>query len=346
MKYLFLVLLVSMVGCKDSDKAETEEPTEVRKVPVEVSMVVSKTLRDTIISTSTVDSRSAVDIVAEVPGVVIALDVEQGDTVKKGQRIAQIQREEVNFGVDSAKNVVNRLESEVERLKPLFDKGVISRQVFEEAVWRLEEARSERRRATMAASDLRASTPMAGVVALRYVNLGQQVTMGTPLFRVVDPTELIVAINLPETSLGRIFEGQSAYVVSDALADEQFDGKVERISPVVDPRTGTLRVQVSLGEDAAKRLKPGMFVKSHIIVADRPDAQAIPRRAVVYADERATVFTTKDGVAYRKDIELGVTEGSWVEVLKGLDEGELVVVLGQEGLKSGTAVDAVRRDSE
>jgi len=346
LRYFLLITLVLLAGCKESDKAEADEPAQVRKVPVEVSAVVSKTLRDTIVSTSTVDSRSAVDIVAEVPGVVIALDVEQGDTVKKGQRIAQIQREAVNFGLDSAKNVVNRLESEVERLKPLYEKGVISRQVFEEAVWRLEEARSERKRATMAASDLRATTPMAGVVALRYVNLGQQVTMGTPLFRIVDPSQLIVAINLPESSLGRIFEGQSVYVESDALAGEQFDGKVERISPVVDPRTGTLRVQVSLGDDAAKRLKPGMFVKSHIIIADRPDAQAIPRRAVVYADERATVFTTKDGMASRKDVELGVTEGSWVEVLNGLEAGELVVVLGQDGLKSGTPVDAVRRDSE
>lgn len=331
-------------GCKDEEDAEADAPSAPRSVPVETVSAAARTLRESIISTATVDSKSAVDVVAEVPGVVITLDTEQGETVKKGQRIAQIQREEVNFGVSSAKTAVQRLESEVERLRPLYDKGVISRQVFDEAQWRLQEARSEQKRASMAASDLRAVAPMAGVVAMRYVNLGQQVATGTPLFRIVDPEELIVAVNLPENSLGKIFEGQEAYVESDALPDQTFNGKVERISPVVDPRTGTLRVQLSLDEAAAKTLKPGMFVKAHIVVSQRPDAVAIPRRAVVFTDDQSNVFVVEDKTALRKPVKLGVNDGTWVEILSGINMGDKVVVLGQEGLKSGTPVDAVERE--
>lgn len=343
MKVVILLALIILGGCSKKEEV-ADTPQQVRKVPVEVVTAVQRTIRDTLVSTSTVDARTAVDVVAEVPGVVINLDAEQGDTVKKGQRIAQIHREELNFGLDSARTVVGRLEGEVERLKPLYEKGVISRQVFEEANWRLQEARSEQKRAGMAASDLRSTSPMSGVVALRYVNLGQQVAMGTPLFRIVDPTQLIVAVNLPENALGRIFEGQAAYLESDALPDQRFQGTVERISPVVDPRTGTIRVQVTLSDETAKALRPGMFVKTHIVTNERPDVLAIPRRAVIFADEQATVFTVADDIATRRSVELGVTEGAWVEITAGLNAEDRVVVLGQEGLKSGTPVDPVQRD--
>jgi membrane fusion protein (multidrug efflux system) len=342
-KAVVLIALLILGGCSKKEEVE-EAPQQVRKVPVEVVKTANRTIRDTLVSTSTVDARTAVDVVAEVPGVVIALDVEQGDEVKKGQRIAQVQREELNFGLDSARSVVGRLEGEVERLKPLYEKGVISRQVFEEANWRLQEARSEQKRAGMAASDLRSTAPMSGVVALRYVNLGQQVATGSPLFRIVDPSNLIVAVNLPENALGRIFEGQAAYLESDALPGKRFDGAVERISPVVDPRTGTLRIQISLSDEAAKALRPGMFVKTHIVTSERSDVLAIPRRAVIFVDDQATVFTVAQDIATRKSVELGITEGSWVEITSGLSAEDRVVVLGQEGLKSGTPVDPVQRD--
>ena len=82
------------------------------------------------------------DVVAEIPGIVISLDVEQGDSVKKNARLAQIQRDELALGVETAQSSVSRLQSEVERLKPLFDKGVVSRQVYDEAKWRLEQAQT------------------------------------------------------------------------------------------------------------------------------------------------------------------------------------------------------------
>lgn len=339
-----MVILVAALGCQDNEKPKEESAPSSRRVPVEVVEVVRAPIRDTLTSTSTVDSRRTVDIVAEIPGIVVGLDVEQGDEVEKGTRLAQIRREELGLGVETAQSSVTRLQSEVERLKPLYDKGVVSRSVYDEAVWRLEQAQAERRRAKTAASDQRVTTPMAGVIAMRSVNLGQQVAIGTPMFRVVDPTDLIVNVNLPETALGRVFEGQRAYIESDALARQQFDGKVERISPVVDPRTATVRVTIGLTE--TQGLRPGMFVKANIVLEETADALVIPRRAVVYIEDEPTVFLVSDGVAQRKAVSLGVSEGASVQVLTGLEAGQQVVVLGQDGLKNGTPVEPSTRKDE
>ncbi len=358
-----LVLLLSLpvvTGCNDGKKEKTEAAVS-RKVPVEAVSAVRRTIRDTLIATSTVESRQSVDIVAEIPGVVVELDVEQGDTVKKNQRLARINREELNLGVRAADSAVSRLKAEVERLRPLRKKGVISQQMFDEAVYRLQEAEGEQRRARTAASDSRVISPFEGVVAMRSVNVGQQVATGTPLFRVVDPSELIVAVNFPETALGKVYEGQDAYVESEALGGIRFNAKVDRISPVVDPRTGTVRVVLSIASEApqgeaevapeagaapVKTLRPGMFVKGFVVTAERPNALVIPRRAVVFLDERATVFAVENGVAKRKEVVLGVNEGPSVEVTDGLADGVPVVVLGQDGLKDGTPVEVEVRPGD
>ena len=342
MKIILAVLMAFALGCQKDDKPKEDSTAGNRRVPVEVIDVRQGIIRDTLTSTSTVDSRRSVDVVAEIPGIVISLDVEQGDSVKKNARLAQIQRDELALGVETAQSSVSRLQSEVERLKPLFDKGVVSRQVYDEAKWRLEQAQTEQRRARTAAADQRVVSPMEGVIAVRTVNLGQQVAMGTPLFRVVNPTDLIVNINLPESALGRVFEGQRAYLESEALNDKRFDGKVERISPVVDPRTGTVRITVGIeGENTG--LRPGMFVKVNIVLEEKDDALVIPRRAVVYVEEEPTVFVAADGIAQRRTVKLGVSEGADVQVLDGLAVGQPVVVLGQDGLKNGTPIDATKR---
>lgn len=355
--FIALVFVVGFViACDQSDEDKGEDPAAApKKVPVEVVDAESRDLRSSIVSTSAVDSRHAVDIVAEIPGIVVNLDVEQGDSVKKGQRLARVQREELNLGVENAASNVARLEREVARLEPLFEKGIVSQQAYDEAAYRLQTAQAEAKRARTASDDMRVTSPIDGVVAIRHVNIGQQVATGTPLFRVVDPDDLIVEVNLTEQALGKVFEGQASYITSDALSNREFSGTVERISPVVDPRTGTVRVTIDLDESSADgadagspapKLRPGMFVKVNVVTSERPGVVAIPRRAVVDVEGRNRVFVVTGETVERREVELGIAEGSMVEVIDGIEVGEDVVVLGQDGLKDGTPVVAETRSRD
>lgn len=346
-----LVAATLFAAC-DQNKEDGGEadagPAVSKEVPVETVPAARVDLRDTLVSTSTVDSRNAVDVVAEIPGTIVELSVDQGDEVKARQPLARVSREELDLGVQTAKSAVSRLDREVERLRPLYEKGILPRQQFEEAQYRLEEAQAEQRRANTAASDKRITAPTTGVIAIRYVNLGQAVATGTPLFRIVQPDDLVVNVNLPESALGKVFDEQRAYFRNEALGDVEFSGKVEKISPVVDPRTGTLRVTLSLDEgvDDKGLLRPGMFVKTFIVTDERKAALAVPRRAVSRSDDGPHLFVVVDGVARRRPVKLGIAEGTRVEVIDGVEEGDAIVVLGQDGLKDGAAVDEQPRGAE
>lgn len=345
---LLLALLLVAPGCKPDDEEEEAEAI-ARDVPVETVEARRGDLREAIVTTSTVDSRNAVDVMAEIPGTLVSLTVEQGDVVERGQLIGRVNRAELDLGVDSARAAVARLEAEVERLRPLYEKGILARQQYDEAKYRLEEARAEQRRANISASDKRVVAPIDGVVAMRYVSPGQQVATGTPLVRVVQPDDLLVYVNLPEASLGRVFEKQEVLVSSDALAGRNFGAFVEKVSPVVDPMTGTVRVTIAfteLAEDERRLLRPGMFVKVRIVTSHVENVLVIPRRAVTDVEGETYVFVADDGVARRHDVTLGVSESTLVEVKTGLEEGDQVVVLGKDGLKEGTAVDAQPREAD
>jgi membrane fusion protein (multidrug efflux system) len=132
------------------------------------------------------------------------------------------------------------------------------------------------------------------------------------------------------------------------VGDARFEGKIRLINPVVNPQTGTIKVTVTLDNVEAKpsRLRPGMFVSVFLITDKRKGATLIPKRGVVYKDDKSFVFVAQgegqDRVAERRPIEVGFSEEENVEVIAGLETGDEIVVLGQSGLKDGAEIRIVK----
>jgi membrane fusion protein (multidrug efflux system) len=131
--------------------------------------------------------------------------------------------------------------------------------------------------------------------------------------------------------------GQPARVTTDFLPDESFEARVLRISPVVDPGSGTFKVALAVSDDGL-RLRPGMFITAHIVTATHADAVLVPKRAVVYDDGLPHVFVVRDSTATRRQLEVGFEDGEHLEVLNGTTRGDMVVVVGQNGLKDQAKV--------
>jgi len=128
--------------------------------------------------------------------------------------------------------------------------------------------------------------------------------------------------------------------VVDALGGDRFEGRISRISPTVDPKTGTFRARVEV-PDTSRRLKPGMFARVNIVYERRENALQVPRAAILDADGEQSVYVAADGKAEQRRVATGLANNGWVEVIEGLDGSELVVVVGQAGLKTGTPVNVV-----
>ncbi len=163
------------------------------------------------------------------------------------------------------------------------------------------------------------------------------------LFRISDFTPLLCPIQVPERELAKLRTGQPAYLEVEAWPGERFSAKVQRVSPVVDAETGTIKVTLEV--DARGKLRPGMFARVFLETDIHRDTLVIPRTALSLESIGDTVYVLADGdVASRREVELGFREGDYVEVTSGVAVGEAVVTVGQDGLSEGTPLKVLRRD--
>ncbi len=325
----------SAEGSDDDDSAEDE------RVPVRVAALARGPISQRIVTSSTVDSDQRADILIEVSGTVTTINVEEGDTVSPGQVLALLKNPQLKGEFDRAESSFERAREEYESLKALFDKGFVARNEFDTAAHAFDTARLtfEQAREAYAARELK--SPIRGTVSMRDLRYGEAVGPPKLAFQVVDMTRLKVDVNLPEKDLARIKTGQAATIRTEVLEDVVVGGSVLRISPVVDPRSGTVKVTVAV-DPGQQQLRPGMFVNVDIVVDTHLDSVLLPKRALVYAEGRPYVYVAidKEGetTAERRAVKLGFTQEDVTELLSGAEAGEQVVTVGQSTLRDGATI--------
>jgi membrane fusion protein (multidrug efflux system) len=180
------------------------------------------------------------------------------------------------------------------------------------------------------------SAPISGVVSTRDIKPGNFVQINTPIFTIVDTSRLEATLNVPEREIEVLKPGQPVQLLVDALPGKTFDGKIDRVSPVVDAGSGTFRVVSAFA--GGDLLQPGMFGRIKIRYDQRADALVIPRNALLEDGNAPAVFVVRGGKAARATLKLGYDDGPWVEVRSGLKAGDHVVVAGKSALREGSAV--------
>jgi len=165
----------------------------------------------------------------------------------------------------------------------------------------------------------------------------------------VDVARLEAVLNVPERELRNMAAGQPVQLRVDAAPGTGFDGVIDRVSPVVDPASGTFRV-VCAFSDATGVLKPGMFGRIDVSFDERANALTVPREALIEGEGDVAVFMVKDGLAVRTPIQPGIQPGhvnaNLVEVLAGISEGERVVTKGKVSLRDGSRISVLGETSE
>ncbi len=351
----------------DADESEPFSP-----VPVDVDEVVSTTLRRTVVGNTTLASALEMPVVSEIDGTVRSVLVQEGDEVVEGARLAEVVNEDVRIRIREAEQAVERFRREVEALRPLYEQGYLARQAFDEAAYQLETAETNLSRVREAASGQTVRSPIAGVVVARHAEVGGVVVPNQTLFEVTVLDRLEARVAVPERELLALAVGQPAEVQVEAFGGAFFDGHVERIDPIVDPQTGTVRVRVAMDELQREGLvlRPGMFVGVRIVTDVHENAAAMPKRAVVREAGSEFVFAIRDAVERppegtgegsgevedpfagltpyaieRVPVTLGFEDRAVVEVLAGVDIGERVIVVGQSGLDP-SAIVVIPADAE
>ena len=339
-----LAAVVSLyIGCGRGGHSENGDEDDEVAVPVEVAAVILGDISSYFTGTATLEAEKETEVVAKVGGVVTRIYVEEGDYIKRGQPLAKLDDEKLAVQMEQATADLKRLESEYQRAVELYEERLISDQDFQSTKFQYESQKAtyDLQRLDLEYTSIR--SPISGVVAERMIKIGNMLVTNQPVFRVTDLDPLLAVLHVPERLVGELKVGQVSKLTVDALADEEFAGMVERISPVVDPSTGTIKVTVTV-YDASRQLKPGMFARINIVNDVHTGTVLAPRDAIIEEDKETSVFVVRDSTVYKQDIETGYINSIYIEVVSGLTPGDTVVTLGKGSLKDSARVEFVNVD--
>jgi len=324
-----------------SGKEEKPEEDKAAAIPVEVATVQNGDIAAFYSGTTSIESDKQATVVSQITGVVLELHAEEGDFVKAGTVLAKVETDRYELELERGNASLKRLEMDFQRKRELYQKQLVSADDFERARADYE---AQKASVALAALDLKHTSiraPISGYVSERLVRAGNLVTLHQPVFRIASYDPLLAVLHVPERELRVLRKGLDVSVNLDALPGKTFHGKLTRISPVVDPATGTFRVTAEI-EDPARVLKPGLFGRVDILYDQRRNVPLIPRSAIITEDESSHVFVVKDdNNAALQPIRLGYERNGLVEILEGLSAGERVVTAGKGGLSDGAHVEIV-----
>jgi membrane fusion protein (multidrug efflux system) len=342
-----VALLLTISACSKEgvagDRAEVDKDAKANAaaaIPVEVAKPIRGEMLAMYSGTATLEAEADAEIIAKVGGEVRRILVEEGDQVRAGQVLAVLDDRQLRLQAAQTRAALAKSERDFNRQVELHEKGLVSAGAFEGLKYDLDNQRAadDIARLSLSYSDIRA--PFAGVVSARHVKLGQEIAVGTSMFRVTDPTPLKAAVYVPERELARLKIGQAASISVDALAGRAFPAIVKLVGPTVDAATATFKVTLEVN-DPKGDLKPGMFSRVGIVFERRAEALTIPRIALLDTDGASNVFLVTGGKAEQRTIKTGLSNAGKVEVVEGLTGTEQVVVVGQNGLKDGNPVRVV-----
>jgi membrane fusion protein, multidrug efflux system len=331
----------SLSGC--GEQAQSKEMAAKQEVPaisVETAAVTSGALAPTYAATTHLEAEREAKIVTEVPGEVVQVLVEEGDRVAAGQVLARVDSARVAMQLRQAQSVANRMEHDVARGEQLVERHMISRTAYDQAKYDRDTQTAAVGLARLSVSKTEIRAPYAGVITRRHVKQGMWLNMQAVAFEIADFDDLRARIDVPERVSGLIKPGQGVAFTVDALPGQPFNASVDRVSPVVDRTSGTVGAIVSV-DNREGTLRPGLFVRLEVNYQNIANATLLPKTAVMSDAGSNRVFVVEDGIAHRRDVQLGVESGSLVQAIAGVEPGASVVVLGQSGLKDGDRVQVV-----
>ncbi|HEX6216170.1 MAG TPA: efflux RND transporter periplasmic adaptor subunit [Vicinamibacterales bacterium] len=303
-----------------------------------------------------------VDVAPRTAGRLLSVNVQLGDSVRRGQVIAKVEDREIVEQVraaeasqEVAKATIRQREADLnvsqlnfERSKNLFTRGLLAKQALDDAESRYlaAVAQLDLSKAQLSQNDARlqelrinlqnttVSSPVDGFVGRRNVDPGAMVNTNTAIASVVDISRLKLIVNVVEKDLRMVTAGDVGIVEVDAYPGEKFNGRIARVAPVLDPATRTASIEIEIPNGDA-RLKPGMYARITLTVEERKNTLVAPKNAVIdFENKRGVWMPSEDRRAQFVPVTLGIEGPEQIEILAGLKEGDRFVTTGAAAVRN------------
>lgn len=331
-------------GAEQGKDGKDGAPKAPEAVPVEVVTVSSQSINASYAGTANLEAPNEAQVVAKSSGVMVAQLAEEGDSVRQGQVLARIDPARAQLEVQRSQATVNKLSNNFARAQELRKQNLISAEAHDQIRFDLESAKASLNLARLELSYTNVTAPISGVIAQRMVKQGNLVTLNAPVFRIVNTQYLEAVMNVPERELALIKSGMPVRMIVDAVPGQAFEGRVDRVSPVMEAGSGTFRVTCAF--DGKQILRPGMFGRFEIIYDRRENVLTIPRTALLEDETDPAVYVARSGKALRAPVKIGYSNGEIAEVVSGLKAGDRIITAGKVAVRDGAAVAVIAIDGK
>jgi len=339
MKKIFIIALaaLTLASCaqkKNNQGAASSQAMQPLKQIVKVMPAAKQAVSQDGVYSATVQANAINNIAPQSGGRIQKINVEIGDFVNKGQILAEMDRVQL----DQAKLRLSNAETELARLKQLYEQGGLAQSDYEAQELNYKVSKSSYDN-LLENTILR--SPITGVVTARNYDRGDMYGMASPIYTVQQIVPVKILVGISEADYTKVRRGDKISLTVDALPGKSFNGTIRRIYPTVDPMTHTVNVEVQV-PNQNRELRPGMYAKVNVNFGSSHNI-VVPDAAVVrlQGSGQRNVFIVEDGVAVQKEVSLGRHFNGQYEILSGLEEGEMVVVKGGSTLRNGMAVEVI-----
>jgi len=335
---LLLIIELSMLAIIGCGGKKNEAP--IQKVAVEIAAIVRGDLMVTRTYSGTLEGARQSKIYASIPERVVELPVSEGQFVKKGQAIIMLDKLGVTSRYNQAFAYYQHSKDNYEKMERLYRQQAISEMDYKSAGTAYEVAEADFNAAREA---VELSSPIDGIVTDITVNLGQQVPLGVAIATVASTGKMRMTIFLGAAEVNMLAIGKEGKVTIDS--NEPVTAVITELASSADPETRLFRVELQM-DNPDGILKPGMFARAQIVVADLKQVLVVDNSALFSEEGIAKVYVVQNDTAFARSIEIGPSDGLKTQVISGLEQGLQVVTAGKSALRDRTPVNIAGREKK
>lgn len=336
-----VLVLISWVlnNNKKKNEAKTAVVAESSSdVSVRVSPVQKQALELDFAANGNFAPAQQLNFAAENSGRVVKVLVDEGSYVRKGQTLAVIKADVLNIDLESAQDVLQNAQRDLQRYENAFQTGGVTQQQLDQARLQVENARARVASARVRVSDANIRSSINGIVNKRYIEPGAVVAPGTQLFELVDVSRLKLNVTVNEAQVANLKVGDKVAVKASVFPDKTYGGTVSFIAAKAD-NSLNFPIEIEVASNPGNQLKAGMYGTAVFSFEKAAPVALVPRSAFVGSVASNQVFVLDSGNTARlRPVVAGRVMGEQVEILQGLNEGETVITSGQINLSEGVKV--------
>jgi membrane fusion protein (multidrug efflux system) len=337
---LVLILAIAFAaGCSRSESSAEQENNQNQNKAVKVSVVRVEPapMKDILVLPGETEAWLDVRVAADAAGRVEWVGPKEGQTVKEGDLIAKIDVAALKAACDRAEAALKLAEDLYQRRYKLFEKNIINQEELDKSATERTLAQANFRQMQIEYERGFLKAPLTGIVNHLFADEGEFVDKGKPFVDLVNVDKIKINVNVPELDVRYLKVGQKTMVRVDAFPDRELPGVIDFVAYKADPATKTFHVKVIV-DNTNHEIRPGMIARVAFLRRIIPDALAAPIFAIVDKGGERILFVEKNGMVQARTISIGAIEGDKIQITRGLEPGDNLIVVGQKDVEEGMKV--------